>query len=116
MLDWRIGGSVPVLHTARMDSITVQGANAVITYDGEQIKIKHRGFGWVSAPVHQIVSVELAHPGRLTNGHLRIVVLSDERKGWMPEHPWRVKFTRQRADQFDWLYRDLMARKAVRGG
>jgi len=68
-----------------------------------------RGFGWVSAPVHQIVGVDLQLPGFLSSGKLTISTLSATRQGMMPNHPWRVLFTGKQLAEFQALHEHLMA-------
>jgi hypothetical protein len=89
--------------------VEIKGAGATVTYDGATLKIKHRGFGWVSAPVHQIVGVDLQLPGFLSSGKLTISTLSATRQGMMPNHPWRVLFTGKQLAEFQALHEHLMA-------
>ena len=91
-----------------MDPVTIKGIAATITYDGQQVSIKHRMMGTVTTLVQEILGVDLKEARGPISGKLRIATSSASHRGLMPKQPWEIQFTYKQAEEFKALYLELM--------
>lgn len=90
-----------------MEPQTIKASAATVTYDGNEITIKHLGYR-VTATIGQIIGVELQEPGRVRLGKFQLKTTGGISKGFAPpKEPWTVSFPDKSAAAFRALYDDL---------
>lgn len=95
-----------------MDSVEIKGLNGRLMYNAttDEITIKHRGLGHVTAPVGQLIGLDLKEPVGPFPGKLRVAVRADTHRGLMPKEPWHFDFSWKDAEAVKTLYYALVAR------